>query len=480
MKNIDTLSRYGHGFQTKTIACLLTDKAFLDQIMDILTEDFYDSEANKWLVEKTKEYYFKYKQEPTLDFFKAELTKDEHETLKVSVVEQLKKVWHSRSDKDLDYVKDEFLEFAKNQKVKSAILNSVNLLNDGNYDRIKLLLDDALNAGLSKDLGHDYIEDYEQRLTESARFTVKTGWPIIDALLDGGLGPGELGVCVASSGAGKSWLLSALGVAAMRNGLTVAHYTLELNETQTGLRYDSILSGHAPNEVRHFKDQVKEKLDELPGSLYIKYWPTKCASTQSIAAHFDRQTTLKGRPDLVLVDYADLLSSLTGTASDNTYLNMGNIYTQLRKLAGELDVPVWTVSQAVRSSIKEDVIEADMIADSYKKIMISDFVMSLSRKKTDKLNNTGRFHVIKNRFGDDGMTFPAFMDTSKGMIEILDPDSDRAHQARMLMNEDEEEAFRNKLTKQYQQMKNKEKSVPSESTSSFLGSKKSKGSKINL
>jgi hypothetical protein len=87
-------------------------------------------------------------------------------------------------------------------------------------------------------------------------------------------------------------------------------------------------------------------------------------------------------------------------------------------LGGELGIPIWTASQTNRTGIDAEVIEADKIADSYAKVMNADFIMSLSRKSKDKLNNTARIHIMKNRFGQDGITFPAKMDTNKGILEV--------------------------------------------------------------
>ena len=117
---------------------------------------------------------------------------------------------------------------------------------------------------------------------------------------------------------------------------------------------------------------------------------------------------------MIIVDYADLLR---GNGRE-VRLELGNIYEDLRGLAGEYEIPVWTASQANRSALEDDIIGAEKIAESYSKIMTADFVLSLSRKIEDKLANTGRWHVIKNRFGPDGITFPSKMNASNGQIDI--------------------------------------------------------------
>ena len=124
---------------------------------------------------------------------------------------------------------------------------------------------------------------------------------------------------------------------------------------------------------------------------------------------------------MVLVDYADIMRDVH--KSQEMRHALGNIYEDLRGMAGELQVPVWTASQANRSALDEDVIEASKVAESYAKVMTADFVMSLSRKIEDKVGNTGRFHVIKNRFGPDGLTYPAKINTNIGKIEIFESNS---------------------------------------------------------
>ena len=111
----------------------------------------------------------------------------------------------------------------------------------------------------------------------------------------------------------------------------------------------------------------------------------------------EKSHTFGENVDMVLVDYADIMRDVH--KSNEMRHALGNIYEDLRGLAGELQVPIWTASQANRSALDEDVIEANKVAESYAKVMTADFVVSLSRKIEDKIGNTGRFHVIKNRFG---------------------------------------------------------------------------------
>ena len=422
MSKTKNISEFGYSFQVKFIVCLITDKLFLEQIVDILDEKYITNDGFKWIVKEIREYYNEYKTTITMEVFKIKIKEIESDLLQVNVKDSLKEIFKSMEADDLEYIKDKSLDFHKTQVLKDAVIQSAQILEvDGNTDEIKALIDSAMQAGVERNLGHDYLVDIEERYSETARVTSPTPWDIMNELMQGGLGAGELGVVVAPAGIGKSWVLSAMGAYALSQGLNVVHYTLELNEAYVGLRYDSIFSGVESQNLKYHKEEVMEKLFNLKGNLTIKYYPTKACTVNTLSAHLKKVTTFGNKVDMVLVDYADIMRDV-GKAQEMRHA-LGNIYEDLRGMAGELQIPIWTASQANRSALDEDVIEASKVAESYAKVMTADFVMSLSRKIEDKIGNTGRFHVIKNRFGPDGLTYPAKINTNIGKIEIFESNS---------------------------------------------------------
>jgi hypothetical protein len=415
---VDNLSKYGQSYQTKVVTNLLTDRPFLEQVSDILETKYFESDTNKWIIDLTRKYFSKYKNTPTTDFFKTEVQKITDKALQQNVLSQLKAVYSQQSGGDSEWVKNEFVTFCKNQNFKNVILTSVDLLQTGQFEKIEKLVRDAIKVGQTNDLGLDYKEDIEIRFEEVNRRTVKTNWDVIDELTDGGLGPGELGVIVAPSGVGKTWVLCHIGAEAVRQGKNVLHYTLELTQNYVGQRYDTIFTGIPSSDLKENKDQIRDKVDRLKGGLMIKYYPPKGITANTIAAHIDMVRSTKFQPDLIIIDYADLLVSVN-SKNNSDYQEQGGIYIDLRAMGGEYQIPIWTASQTNRSAIESEVIHADKIADSYAKVMNADLIISVSRKDTDKLNDTARFHVMKNRFGQDGLTFPAKMNTNKGIIEVF-------------------------------------------------------------
>ena len=216
--------------------------------------------------------------------------------------------------------------------------------------------------------------------------------------------------------------IPSLGAAAVKRGLNVVHYSLELSEHYVGQRYDTVFTQIPSADVKDRKEEVKEKIARLRGKLLIKYFPPKGVSAKKLEAHIEKMIAAGNRPDLIIIDYADLLLSHS-SKSDSTYGEQGGVYIELRGISGELGIPIWTASQTNRTAIDSEVIEADKVADSYAKVMNADFIMSISRKSKDKLNNTARFHIMKNRFGPDGITFPSKMDTNTGFIEVYEGNS---------------------------------------------------------
>jgi replicative DNA helicase len=436
-KIIDNLKKYGMDFQTKCISGLLSDRTFIERLSDIIDPTSFESDAHQWIVKETVFYFTEFKNLPTLDVFKVKIDAIQNDLLKKSVIDQLKLVYTKISSTDLEFIKEQFLEFCKNQKIKTALIEGVEHMKIGNYEKIRTSFDNALKAGMERNVGHDYLNEVEKRMSVMCRESIKTNWIEIDNIMDGGLAKGELGIIVAPAGIGKSWLLAKLGAEAMKQGKNVLHVTLELNENYVGLRYDSCFTGIDFQNIRKNIDIVKQKIANVPGKLFIKYYPIKTVSSSTIKLHAERIHMLGTKIDMIVVDYADILRPSNSEKNSNSYSEAGGIYEELRGAAGELQIPIWSASQANRSATEEDIVTAAHAADSYRKIMTADFVMSLSRKTADKVNHTARIHIIKNRFGADGMTFPTRMNAGCGDIQIFGENSREGISVLNEMNQEE-------------------------------------------
>ena len=262
----------------------------------------------------------------------------------------------------------------------------------------------------------------EARFNEVQRVTTPTGLDFLDekTILDGGLGRGELGVVVAPTGCGKSHWLVQVGAAALKAGKTVVHYSLELSEVLVGKRYDSNLTGIDVNEILEHKQDVKDfyEANEM-GSLIIKYYPTRTASVNTIRNHLEKLKFRGYFPSVVIIDYADVMRSTKAYEALRHELML--IYEELRQLAGDFNIPIWTASQSNRTGANADIVGLENMGESYGKAQVSDFVIGISRKPEEKDKGFGRLFVAKNRSGRDGMQFHVKIDTARSKFAKMDP-----------------------------------------------------------
>lgn len=199
---LSQLTDYGPAFQVKTLGALLTRKEFLQNIHDILSDEHFPNPAHKWVINEILKYWTKYHTVISMEVLTIEVKRLDNEIMQTSIKEQLKEAY-KHSDDELQYVEEEFTAFCKNQQLKAALLNSVDLLNSGEYDSIRYLIDTALKAGTDRNLGHEYNKDIETRYREDYRPTIPTPWPDINNLMQGGFGPGDLGIVFGNPGGGK-------------------------------------------------------------------------------------------------------------------------------------------------------------------------------------------------------------------------------------------------------------------------------------
>ena len=414
---LKALNQYGKSFQLKVLGSLLTDKKFLLNVRDVLSENYFDSDAHKWIVNEIIKYFDKYHTTITMDVLKVELQKVENDILQIALKEELRNSYQATQD-DLEYVQEEFTTFCKNQEMKQAILNSTDLLKAGDYDGIRNRIEKAMKAGMDKNIGHEYNKDIETRYRVDYRPTIPSPWPVLNDGIQGGFGPGDLAIVFGNPGGGKSWTMVAIAAHAVKLGHKVNYYTLELGEDYVGKRFDCYFTGYSIDEVNKHRKEVQKQVDNLKGRLIVKEYAPKSATVNTIKAHIQKCMDMEHKPDLVIIDYVDYLRAPARGKSFERKDEIDDVFIATKGLAKDLKIPVITPSQVNRMGAKDTVIEGDKAAGSYDKMMVADICLSLSRQKEDKVLGTGRVHVMKNRYGQDGMTYNVKMDTNNGHIEF--------------------------------------------------------------
>jgi len=417
-----SFSKFGKTFQEDLCHLVLNDRTFADQMFEVLDLNFLELKHLRVFVSKIEEYRKKYGVHPTSNIMLSIIRTGldgEPESVKTRIREYYARVLaNGETPQGADFIKDTALDFCKKQKLKEALIKSVELIKSSSFDEVSKVIDNALKLGSDNTLGYDYLADFEARFVKKARDPVTTGWRDIDEISKGGLGKGELGVVVAPTGAGKSMVLVHLGAQAVKAGKNVLHYTLELADTVVGGRYDAAITGVELKNLAVFKEKIYDEIREIGGKLIIKEYPTRSASIQTIKNHIEKLKRRDFVPDMIIVDYGDLIRP-ENSRKDEKRHQLETIYEELRGIAQICECPVWTASQTNRSGINAEVITMESISEAFNKCFVADFIFTVSRTVEDKNTNQGRIFVAKNRNGPDGLVYPIFMDTSNVCIKVL-------------------------------------------------------------
>lgn len=412
----------GTHFEERLVQALLVDHAFAEQMIEVLQAEYFQSEHLKEVARTLFEFYAQFRSFPSMKTFLLVVKQREiSDVLKEKVFQYIVKIKKEPLNGDMDYIKEQALDFCRKQALANALDNALDLMKDKKYESIVHEIQKALAKGTERDVGHMFNEEafFEQRMTEVKRTPVPTPWMEINSVLRGGPSEGNICVVMASTGVGKSHCLVDIGSHAIMSGLTVVHYTLELSDVDVANRYDARITGIPIDDLKDHKDEVRKlETDRINGHLIVKSYPTKSITAMTIKNHLSKLALKEDkRPDLIIVDYADLMRS--SRKYEDKRFEEESIYEELRSLAQELGIPIWTATQSNRSGIDEEVLTLKHIAECFNKAMISDLFITMSRKKDNTDTTVGNFFIAKSRLGSDGVKFPILVNTATSTIKVL-------------------------------------------------------------
>ena len=427
MKLEENFAKFGKSFQEDLCHLILDDRPFADQIFEVLDLNFLELKYLRAFIKQIKNYRQKYGVHPTHKIMRSIIRTgldSEPDASRIRIRDYYARILSTDlSDDNSKYIKDVAIDFCKRQKLREALIKSVDLINDSSFDEVSKIVDNAIKLGTDNDLGYDYIVDFEKRFELKSRSPITTGWKQVDDLMKGGLGSGELGVVIAPTGAGKSMVLVHLGAQALLDGKNVLHYTLELSDTVVASRYDSAITEVQLNNLPAFKEKIYDEIKDVAGKLIVKEYPTRSATIGMIKNHVARLVRRGFEPDMIIVDYGDLIKP-ESTRKDEKRHQLETIYEELRGISQQNNCPIWTASQTNRSGLNAEVITMESISEAFNKCFVADFIFSVSRTIEDKNTNAGRIFIAKNRNGPDGLIYNIFMDTSCVKIRVLKEDTD--------------------------------------------------------
>jgi replicative DNA helicase len=421
----DTFADFGKDYQRMVVRALLEDTIFAEQMMDVIDPKFFTPVYLQEVVQHIYDYKRKYGSYPSLEILVTLIKTSERadEEIKRQVGELIKETVSKPLNGDSKYIKESSLDFCRRQTIAAAMLEALEATKRGNAEAVLTILRNAMVKGDSQDMGSFYLENIGRRLEKGVRKPISTGWSVLDTFLNGGWERQTLTTVIAPTGVGKSHFLVNCSAAGIAAGLNVVYISCEMADWKIELRHDAFFTGVEINDIpKQFdRDALKMRLSSyVTGNLVVKEYPTKRASVETIRAYLQRLRATSGFiPDMVVVDYADILRSTRGFEQKRFELEL--VYEELRALAQELNVIMITADQTNRGGVEKEDLNASDIGESYAKAQICDLILGLIRTTEHKQTQTGRLKIMKSRLGPDGMIIPILFNPAYVKMILRDP-----------------------------------------------------------
>ena len=352
----------------------------------------------------------------------------EFQTVNASCKTDLKEVSEIKEG-HLSWLMDEFESFTRHKALERAIINSADLLEKKEYGQVEILVKDAVQIGLARDMGTDYFADPRGRLMglKDKNGQVSTGWETMDRKLFGGFNRGELNIFAGGSGAGKSLFLANLGVNWALQGLNVVYLTLELSEQLVSMRIDSMTTGITTRDIFKNLDEVEMKVKMIgkkAGALQVKYMPSG-KTTNDIRAYLKEYEIKVGKKvDVLLVDYLDLLMPVGKRISaENLFVKDKYVSEELRNLAMELQCVFVTAAQLNRGAVEEVEFDHSHISGGLSKIQTADNVMGIFTSRAMRERGRYQLQLMKTR-SSSGVGQKVDLEFNIETLRITDLDED--------------------------------------------------------
>lgn len=336
-------------------------------------------------------------------------------------------------DGHLNWLMDEFEQFTRHKALERAIVNSAELLDKHDYGAVEVMIKEAVQIGLARDMGTDYFADPRGRLLglKDKNGQISTGWPALDRRLFGGMNRGELNIFAGGSGAGKSLFLANLGVNWALQGLNVVYLTLELSEALVSMRIDSMLTGISTKEIFKDLDDVEMKvkiIGKKAGAMQVKYMPSGKTANDIRAYLKEFEIKTGRRVDVLLVDYLDLLMPISKKISPaDLFVKDKFVSEELRNLAMEQKFLLVTASQLNRASVEEVEFDHSHISGGLSKIQTADNVFGIFTSRAMRERGRYQIQLMKTR-SSSGVGQKVDLEFNLDTLRITDlPEEEQDH-----------------------------------------------------
>ena len=415
---------------------LLTDEQYMRKVLPFVKPDYFQG-IYKTLFKEAGKYVGKYNKLPTAESLGIELSEAnmsaEQYQIAIDIIPQLFAI----EKIDNDWLLDTTEKWCQDRAIYNAIMESITII-DGKHDSLSKnalpdLLQKALGVAFDTNVGHDYVENAEQRFEfyHKEEDRIPFDLEYFNKITKGGVPSKTLNICLAGTGVGKSLFMCHLAASALSEGRNVLYISLEMAEERIAERIDANLLNVPIDQLENLsKDMFTEKVAKLArktnGKLIIKEYPTGSAHAGHFRALLNELKLKKQfEPDVIFIDYLNICASsrMKGMGGAiNSYNYVKAIAEELRGLAVEYDVPLWSATQTTRSGYSNSDVGLEDTSESFGLPATADLMFALI--STEELEGLGQIMVkqLKNRYNDPTFNKRFVIGVDRGKMRLSDVD----------------------------------------------------------
>ena len=393
---------------------LVFREEYMRKVLPFIEPEYFNAREERIIFEQIAKYAADYDNLVTQEILSIEIENRNDITEEESV--NINKIINSLEnvDADFDWLSDTTEKWCRDRAIYLALMESIGIANDEDQkktrDAIPDILSKALAVSFNRHVGHDYLEDYEQRYELYHRKEDKIEFDLeyLNKITKGGIPRKTLNVALAGTGVGKSLFMCHFASSVLLQGRNVLYITMEMAEEKIAERIDANLLNVNIQEIvdlpkQIFESKVSNLSSKTQGTLIIKEYPTASAHAGHFRALLSELALKKSfRPDIIFVDYLNICASsrYRGNSTVNSYSYIKAIAEELRGLAVEANVPIVSATQTTRSGYGSSDVELTDTSESFGLPATADLMFALI--STDELEGLGQIMVkqLKNRYND--------------------------------------------------------------------------------
>ncbi len=431
---------------------LIFNEDYTRKVLPFVNEIYFPKREEQILFQEINSFVMKYKNLPSKESLLIELgnRKDINEEENRIVKELINSL--NPEEIDQQWLLDTTEKFCKDRAVHNAVLDGIKILDGKSKNKtpeaIPSILADALAVSFDKHIGHDYIEDADDRFkfyhTKEKKYQFDLSY--FNRITKGGVPSKTLNIALAGTGVGKSLFMCHCASAYLAQGLNVLYITLEMAEERIAERIDSNLLDVSMDDLHALpKDLYDSKIlkvkNKTNGQLIIKEYPTASAHSGHFRALLNELSLKKTfKPDVVFIDYLNICASSRFKGGNiSSYFYIKAIAEELRGLAVEFDVPIFSATQTTRSGFTSTDIGLEDTAESFGLPATADFMFALiSNDELEQLNQI-KVKQLKNRFGDPSLNRSFIIGVDRSKMRLFDVEASAQNIVDSNQTEEEEQ-----------------------------------------